>query len=110
MGERQLVALIRAALADPGLLILDEATSSLDPATEHLMSAALQRLQRGRTTVTVAHRLATAERADQVIVLDHGRVVEAGTHAELVSRDGPYARLYGAWSRSVQTDGVNDPA
>jgi len=111
VGERQLVAIIRAGLADPGLLILDEATSSLDPATERAMSDALDQLQKGRTTVTVAHRLSTAERADLVAVFDHGRLVEQGTHRELLSRSGPYATLHAAWTRGVGADDpVTDPA
>ncbi|MEM9203447.1 MAG: ABC transporter ATP-binding protein [Actinomycetota bacterium] len=101
VGERQLVAVMRAALADPGVLILDEATSSLDPATELAMTEALDRLKRGRTTVTVAHRLSTAERADLVVVFDHGRVVGIGPHAELVAAGGVYADLYAAWTRGA---------
>lgn len=101
VGERQLVAVMRAALADPGVLILDEATSSLDPATELAMTEALDRLKRGRTTVTIAHRLSTAERADIVVVFDHGSVVEHGTHAELVVAGGVYAELHGAWTRGA---------
>ncbi|MCP4958856.1 MAG: ABC transporter ATP-binding protein [Actinomycetia bacterium] len=103
VGERQLVAIIRAALADPGLLILDEATSSLDPSTERAMSDALERIQEGRTTVTVAHRLSTAERADVVVVLDHGRLVEVGPHTELLAAGGTYSRLHEAWTRGVST-------
>ncbi len=101
VGERQLVAVMRAALADPGVLILDEATSSLDPATELAMTEALDRLKQGRTTVTVAHRLSTAERADLVVVFDHGRIVGMGTHAELVAGGGVYAELHAAWSRGA---------
>jgi ABC-type multidrug transport system fused ATPase/permease subunit len=101
VGERQLVAVVRAALADPGVLILDEATSSLDPATERAMTEALDRLKQGRTTVTVAHRLSTAERADLVVVFGDGRIVETGTHEELVSAGGEYTSLYEAWSRGV---------
>ncbi len=101
VGERQLVAVVRAALADPGVLILDEATSSLDPATELAMTEALDRLKQGRTTVTVAHRLSTAERADLVVVFADGRVVETGTHADLINAGGEYATLYDAWSRGV---------
>ncbi len=101
VGERQLVAVVRAALADPGVLILDEATSSLDPATERAMTEALDRLKQGRTTVTVAHRLSTAERADLVVVFGDGRIVETGTHDELVSAGGEYTSLYEAWSRGV---------
>lgn len=101
VGERQLVAVMRAALADPGVLILDEATSSLDPATELAMTEALDRLKRGRTTVTVAHRLSTAERADLVVVFDHGRVVEQGRHHELVTAGGVYAGLHEAWTRGA---------
>jgi len=111
VGERQLVAVIRAALADPGLLVLDEATSSLDPSTERAMSDALQHLQQGRTTVTVAHRLSTAERADFVAVFDHGRLVEHGRHSELLARGGAYATLYAAWTRGVSIDDtLSDPA
>jgi putative ABC transport system ATP-binding protein len=101
VGERQLVALARAQLGDPGLLILDEATSAVDPATERRITEALRRVSAGRTTVTVAHRLSTAEAADHVFVFDAGRLVEEGTHASLVARGGVYARLYGSWLGNV---------
>jgi ATP-binding cassette subfamily B protein len=97
VGERQLVALVRAQLAGPGLLILDEATSAVDPETERVLAEALERLSEGRTTVTIAHRLSTAESADFVLVFDRGRVVERGTHAELVAAGGVYSSLYESW-------------
>jgi ATP-binding cassette subfamily B protein len=96
-GERQLVALARAYLADPDLLVLDEATSAVDPATEVRLGRALDGLTRGRTAISIAHRLSTAQAADEVIVFDGGRVVQRGPHAELVGQDGVYARLYAAW-------------
>ncbi len=97
-GERQLVALWRAQLADPDLLVLDEATSAVDPALEMRIGRALERLMRGRTSVTIAHRLTTAEGADEVIVVDKGRVVQRGPHAVLVQQDGSvYAGLYASW-------------
>jgi ATP-binding cassette, subfamily B, bacterial len=99
-GERQLVAIARAYVADPDLLVLDEATSAVDPATEQRLTHALDRLTDGRTTLTIAHRLSTAERADEVLVVDAGHVVQRGTHAELVDADGPYARLHASWRRS----------
>jgi ATP-binding cassette subfamily B protein len=102
VGERQLVALARAQIADPGLLILDEATSAVDPATERRISEALRRLSEGRTTITVAHRLSTAEGADRVFVFDAGRLVETGTHEELVSASGTYAALYESWLGNVR--------
>ena len=102
VGERQLVALVRAQIADPGLLILDEATSAVDPATERRITEALRRLSRGRTVVTIAHRLSTAEHADRVFVFDGGRLVEEGTHAELVARGGEYARLHASWLGNVR--------
>ena len=80
VGERQLVALVRAQLGDPGLLILDEATSAVDPATEQRITEALRRLSAGRTVITIAHRLSTAEGADRVFVFDAGQLVEEGTH------------------------------
>ena len=104
VGERQLVALARAALADPGLLILDEATSAVDPETDRALTTAIRRLARGRTLVSIAHRLATAEAADVVLVFDRGRLVEQGSHADLVARGGVYASLHRAWignTRSV---------
>ncbi|MDK3256051.1 ABC transporter ATP-binding protein [Blastococcus capsensis] len=99
-GERQLVAIARAYVADPDLLVLDEATSAVDPATEQRLTRALDTLTEGRTTLTIAHRLSTAERADEVLVVDAGRVVQRGTHAELVDAEGPYARLHASWRRS----------
>ncbi|TFV66823.1 UNVERIFIED_ORG: ABC transporter ATP-binding protein [Bacillus sp. AZ43] len=99
-GERQLVAVARAYVADPDLLVLDEATSAVDPATEQRLTRALDRLTDGRTTLTIAHRLSTAERADEVLVVDAGRVVQRGTHAELVGAEGPYARLHASWRRA----------
>jgi putative ABC transport system ATP-binding protein len=96
-GERQLVGLLRAGYADPDVLILDEATSSVDALTEVRIARALERLAATRTTVAIAHRLSTAARADRVLVLDDGRLVEDGTHAELLARDGVYRRLYDAW-------------
>jgi len=96
-GERQLVALVRAYLADPDLLVLDEATSAVDPQTELRISAALDHLLSGRTSVIIAHRLSTAEQADQILVFDAGRLVERGPHAELVAAGGVYARLHASW-------------
>jgi ATP-binding cassette subfamily B protein len=97
-GERQLVSLARAALADPSVLVLDEATSNLDPGTEQQVEQALERLMRGRTVVVVAHRLSTAARADRIAVVYDGRLAELGTHRELVGRDGHYAALYRSWA------------
>jgi putative ABC transport system ATP-binding protein len=105
VGERQLVALVRAQIGDPGLLILDEATSAVDPATERRITEALRRLSAGRTTVTIAHRLSTAEAADHVFVFDAGALVEQGTHAELVSMGGVYAALYESWLGNVRAAG-----
>ncbi|HEY1737141.1 MAG TPA: ABC transporter ATP-binding protein, partial [Acidimicrobiia bacterium] len=96
-GERQIVSLARAALADPGVLVLDEATSNLDPGTEHEVEQALERLMSGRTVIVVAHRLSTAARADRIAVIDAGGLAELGTHDELVARGGRYAALYAAW-------------
>ncbi|MEU3216716.1 ABC transporter ATP-binding protein [Streptomyces sp. NPDC006971] len=105
-GERQLVALARAYLADPDLLVLDEATSAVDPATEQRLQRALENATRGRTAVSVAHRMSTAEAADHVLVFDRGRIVQQGSHEELVARPGRYAELYAAWMSATGAAGV----
>jgi ATP-binding cassette, subfamily B, bacterial len=97
-GERQLVSLARAALADPTLLVLDEATSNLDPGTEHTVERALEALTSQRTVVVVAHRLSTAARADRIAVVDAGRIQELGTHNELIRGEGRYASLWASWN------------
>jgi ABC-type multidrug transport system fused ATPase/permease subunit len=109
VGERQLVALARAQLGDPGLLILDEATSSVDPETEQVLAEALDRVSEGRTVVSIAHRLSTAERADLVVVVDAGEIVERGTHDELVGAGGTYARLYESWLGNTRVALAPDP-
>ena len=96
-GERQLVALLRAHLADPDLLVLDEATSAVDPALEMRIGRALERLTRGRTSVTIAHRMSTAENADEVVVVDKGRIVQRGPHSALLEQGGVYGRLHESW-------------
>jgi ABC-type multidrug transport system fused ATPase/permease subunit len=98
LGQRQLIAFARALLADPSILILDEATSSVDIATEQRVERALRRLLHGRTAFIIAHRLSTVRRANLIVVLEHGVVVEQGTHDELLARGGRYSELYGMWA------------
>ena len=97
-GERQLVALARAYLADPDLLVLDEATSAIDPATEVRVQRALEGITRGRTALSIAHRMSTAEAADEVLVFAAGRLVERGVHADLVALGGVYSDMYASWT------------
>jgi putative ABC transport system ATP-binding protein len=105
VGERQLVALARAQMGGPGLLILDEATSAVDPETERVLAEALERLSEGRTTVTIAHRMSTAEAAEMVWVFDRGRIVERGDHAGLVAKGGVYSSLYRSWLGNTRPAG-----
>ncbi|MEK7410586.1 MAG: ABC transporter ATP-binding protein, partial [Actinomycetota bacterium] len=103
-GERQLVALIRAFLVRPDILILDEATSAVDALTEVRITRAFDRVSAGRTTVSIAHRLSTAARADRILVLERGRVVEDGSHGELIANDRQYARMYESWLASTNSE------
>jgi ATP-binding cassette subfamily B protein len=99
-GQRQLVAFARALLAEPRILILDEATSNVDVRTEKTIERGLERLLHGRTAIVIAHRLSTIRRAGKIVVLEQGKIAEQGTHDELIAAGGPYAKLYGAWSES----------
>jgi ABC-type multidrug transport system fused ATPase/permease subunit len=99
-GQRQLVAFARALLAEPRILILDEATSNVDVRTERTIERGLERLLAGRTAIVIAHRLSTIRRAGKIVVLDGGRIAEAGSHDELIEASGPYSRLYGAWQEN----------
>ncbi len=104
-GERQLVSLARASLVDPSVLILDEATSSVDPGTEAVVEAAMERLMEGRTVIAIAHRLSTSARCDRVGVIDDGRLVELGSHDELVAAGGHYSDLFAAWTAGLSSTG-----
>jgi ATP-binding cassette subfamily B protein len=105
-GERQLVGIARVALANPDVIVLDEATSSLDPGTEFAVERALAAVAEGRTVVTIAHRLSTAERADRVVVMEHGRVVEVASHEELIEQGDRYARLWASWQAGLAATGL----
>jgi putative ABC transport system ATP-binding protein len=102
-GERQLVAIVRAWISGPDVLVLDEATSAVDPALEVSLRRAIDRLTAGRTSITIAHRLSTAEAADEILVFDQGRLVERGSHVDLVAGSGVYSRLYRDWARGTHT-------
>jgi ATP-binding cassette subfamily B protein len=106
VGQRQLISFARAIVGDPRILILDEATANIDTHTEMLIQEALHRVLRNRTSIVIAHRLSTIRHADKIVVLDHGRVAEMGTHEQLLRRNGVYARLY-AINYGLSHDGAS---
>jgi ATP-binding cassette subfamily B protein len=103
-GEKQRVAIARALLKDPRILIFDEATSALDSRAEKAIQAELERISKGRTTLVIAHRLSTVMDADQILVLNHGRIAERGTHLQLLERQGEYARMWALQQQQAQVD------
>lgn len=110
VGERQLVSLVRVAVSGPDVLVLDEATSAVDPATEQRLHQALERITAGRTTITIAHRLSTAQASDLVLVFDSGRLAQVGRHDELARAEGPYARLFASWmSQNARAESSDAP-
>ena len=104
LGQRQLVALARVLLQDPALVILDEATASIDPLTEELIQEGLDLVLENRTAIVIAHRLSTVRAADRIIVLDHGRILEEGDHEDLLRRGGHFAQLYNTYFRHQSPD------
>jgi ATP-binding cassette subfamily B protein len=107
-GERQRISIARALLIDPRILIMDEATSSVDSETEKEIQKALENLVQGRTTIAIAHRLSTLHRANRLVVLDRGEIVEVGTHDDLMAREGAYFNLYQAQARNMDVDVDDD--
>jgi len=106
VGQKQRIAIARATLTDPRILILDDATSSLDSKTEANVQASLERLMKGRTNFVIAHRLSTIMSSDCIVVMDHGEIVDTGTHAELVARPGVYQNLYNEQFKSAQEEAL----
>jgi len=107
-GQRQLISFARALLKDPPILILDEATSSIDPYTELLIQKALRILLKNRTSIVIAHRLSTVRRADRILVIDNGRIIESGTHEDLMRKEGLYSHLYRMQFREPEEPVVED--